>query len=304
MRRLTYSFHSLGRAQAPRFLLLVLAIALIPACTKPPALIEVGERRLSEEQLEKRVKQIQLLQPAFTRVEAAIGMIEGWASDAVLEKRGNPVTADDLEAERTKVASDEKIAKLYKEVAKIFGTDQDTFVEVGLLPDMSIRKLHAAYAEENAGNQGARDLATAFLSKAQIQPDQFAASAATLDAKATTLVIASDGQVKDATGAPLQIMAPTPDADRSAAQRLVSIARTNKDGQVLGLVSRTTRGFMIVKKMSETPDAVQFEAVFFEKIAFAAWLTKQAKDVRVCIADETLRFQYQNATRYNLLNCR
>ena len=303
MRFVNLSISSLVRPHTTVLGLLLLAVALAPACTKPPSVLEVGQRRLSEEQLTKRMKQIQLLQPAYTRVEAAAGVIEGWVSDAILEQRGKAVTEDDLEAERTKVASDEKIAKLYKEVAKIFGTDQDTFVEVGLLPDMSIRKLHSIYAEENAGNQSAREIATAFLARAQIQPDQFGA-AATLDAKITTLTFSSEGLVKDATGAAVQMMAATPEADRSAALRLVSIARTNPNGQVLGLVSRTTRGFMIVRKRGETPDTILFEAAFFEKLPFAAWLGEQAKDVRVCIPDETLRFQYQNATRRNLLNCR
>jgi hypothetical protein len=213
-----------------------------------------------------------------------------------------PVTADELEAERTQVATNEKIARLYKEVAKIYGSDQESFVEVGLLPDLSLRRLHSIYAEQNAGNQGARELATEFLANAQADPSRFSA-ATTLDAKVTTLFIGADGIVKDATGSPVQILAPTADADKAAATRLLAIGRTNPVGQVLGIVSRTTRGFMLLKKLEEAPEGVKFDAAFFEKIPFSRWLSDHAKSVKVCIPDETLRFQYQSTTHSNLLHC-
>lgn len=290
---------------------LVLAIVLAAGCSKKSAgVIEVGEHHASMKDLELRTQQVRLLRPDYTQAEAAMGVVEGWVADAVLQSRGKALDRAELAKERTRLEADKNIARLYREVARIYGDASEAFLEVGLLPDMSLRRAVDLYNDEGAGTEGKEKLAAALLRQAQEAPAEFAAMATNAGADVREVVIDENGTVNLAGGAQLALFSPNPKIDAQSAKKVHEVAKSSPPGTVLGLVLRTAEGHLLVKRLEDLDGKLRLQTALLRNPGFGDWLKTEADTLaaagklRVCINDEDLRLQYQKLAKTNLLYCR
>lgn len=294
-----------------RALVLVLVLAAA-GCqkNKEEGVVEVNDRQADLKILVLRTQQVQLLRPDYDQAQAVAGIIEGWVADAVLQSRGKALGRDELAKERTRLEASKDIAKLYREVARIYGDNSQAFLDVGLLPDMSLRRAVDLYNSEGAGTEGKEKLAAAFLRQAQEAPAEFAAMATAAKAELTEVVIDADGHVSTTAGEPVALFSPNPQVEVQSARKVLDLAGTSKPGSVLGVVLRTADGHLLVKRLDDLNGKLRLQAVLMRNPSFGEWLKaesdKLAEDgkLRVCINLEDLRLQYEKTTRNNLLHCK
>ncbi len=287
-----------------KFILVISALLVLVACPqKEPGIIQVGDHSLDHAEFEARVKQVHFLNPRMDRGAVAAGLIEGWLSDIVLSRDKKDFSRSDLIDERERIEKNPKTAELFRQVARLYGDDHKAFLEIGLRPDMSLRKLHGVYEKENAEEEAGREIAATALTNVQKAGISFAALATDASAILGAFQITPDGSVFDRSGKALQILAPNKRSDAEAARRLWNLASASADNTVLGIVLRTQSGYMLLKRVGEQDGNIRLETALFEAPNFGSWLSGQVEDVKVCIHDETLRFQYEKAAKTNLLNC-
>ena len=295
--------------RASRFLGLLLfsSVGLPFGCTHQQSVLVVGEHKLSKPELLHRFQQMRLLQNSVDQTEVLRGLIEGWASDQILEQRRQNFERDDLVAERAKLERNDKIRALYRQVQKIYGHNGEDFLEVGLLPDLSVRRLANAYETEGIGYEEAEKSSQAFLAAAQKAPDDFSSLAVSkglsvlaYDADVTT------GNVVDPSGKPIDDLAGRPDANQQAAKRLAFFASAVSDHTLLGLDLHTPKGYMLFKRESTDGKKIHLNSVLFAKIPFAQWLAEQVKaaNLTVCIYDTKLRSAYEALKAPIALSCK
>ena len=282
----------------------------VTACSSKPADIQVGDHKTSVKAVSKRADQVRLLRPAFSEGDAAASIVEGWVADAVLQSRGKQITDDELSKERARLEGDKQIARLYREVAKIYGDEVKMFLDVGLLPDMAMRRASEVYQDESAASTESQELAAGLLRKAQAAPEKFAEQATASGASVRQIIVTADGTVKDDTGHELSPFAPHEPNEGTVAKKVYTIAQGAKPGTMLGLVLRTPTGHLIAKRLGdEKGGGIRLEAAVTRNTPFAQWLQAQAKalveagKLRVCINDENVRTAYLQAAKTNLLNC-
>lgn len=291
---------------------LVLALVLAAGCQqkKDPGLVEVGEHHADFKALEARTQQVRLLRPDYTQVQAAAGVVEGWVADAVLKSRGKALDRGELAKERTRLEANQDIARLYREVARIYGEDSEAFLEVGLLPDMSLRRAVDLYNSEGAGTAGKEKMAAALLRQAQDAPAEFAAIATAAGAEVREVVVHDNGAVSTPAGAPLSLFSPNPQIEAQSARKVLELARSSTPGNVLGLVLRTADGHLLVKRVEDPAGKLRLLTATLRNPSFGEWLKAeadtlaQAGKLRACIHQEDLRMQYEKSVPTNLLHCK
>jgi hypothetical protein len=288
--------------------LLVAASLSLAACNKKPALIEVNDQRLDAKVLEMREQQFRLLQPNATRGQVAAGLVEGWVAAQVLAAHKKPVSRDDLVSERAKLEGDAKIARLYREVARIYGEDREAFLNVGLLPDIAVRRAHELFVQANAGATDSEKKAAALLRATQEKPTEFEPQAKEAGAELHTITIGIDGKVRDAKDNAVRIFAANAQADTESATKLYSIGQRSAPNSVLGVVLRTGGGHMLLKRMDSQGDRLVFTTAIFPQQSFGEWLAKEARtlqedgSLRVCLQPE-IKAEYDAAAIENFAHC-
>lgn len=289
--------------------ILVLVAAALAACTQKPAAFEVGSRRGEMNAVAKRAAQVRLLRPETTDGEALASIVDGWVAEEILAARGKGVSEDELAKERVRLESDEQIARLYREVAKIYGEDEELFLQVALLPDMALRRAAETYHDEAAGSSESQETASSLLRQGQKEPAGFAAAATGAGADVREIVITAEGVVRDDKGVQVAPFSNKPDVETATAKRLYTLAQGAKAGDMLGVLLRTPAGHLIARKLADEKDGVRLVAAVTRNTVFGEWLQKEAKalanagKLKVCIHDETLRKAYASEVKYSLLLC-
>lgn len=285
-----------------------LAALALAGCNRKQPLIEVNARQLENKQLDKRLEQVKLLQPDVIRAQAAAGVVEGWVADALLESRGKSIDRDALVSERLKLEGDPKIARLYREVARIYGDDRETFLSVGLLPDIALRRAHELFVLESGDSAQGEKHAAEVLRASQESGAAFESKATDAGATVRVIRIGADGLVHDDAGTQLQLFAPTAQADKESALKLYTIGQRATEDSVLGIVLKTGGGHMVFKRLQDEAGQIKFRIALFPRQSFGAWLKEQAAalheagNLRVCVSDE-LKADYERVAATNLIYC-
>ncbi len=288
------------RAYRPLVLLTAaLLLSGVTACRKNQSIVQVGERRLSEDMLGKRAEQMQIVRPKFSRAHAARGIIEGWAAAAVLEKYGEPISREQLSAERDRLKADKKTKDLYVRVQQIYGPTGDAFLETALLPDMALQKLHGVYDRTGVARDDARYRAEQFLKQIDAGKVAFA-DAVSSGARITAFAMSADGK---AAGAVPAVFSANENEQAAALERLAPLAQGAGENAVLRAVFTVHDGAAIVRHRATEKGIVQLDAAVFPEIQFSDWLAREAAALRVCINDERVRFDYEQAAPPISLNC-
>lgn len=290
---------------------LVLALVLAAGCQQKKAqgVVEVDGHHADFKALELRTQQVRLLRPDYTQAQATAGVIEGWVADAILKSRGKALDRGELAKERTRLESNKDIARLYREVARIYGENSEAFLEVGLLPDMSLRRAVDVYNSEGAGTEGKEKLAAALLRQAQEAPAEFAAIATAAGADVRDVIIEESGAVKTPAGAQLTLFSPNPQIEAQSAKKVLELAGSSNPGNVLGLVLRTADGHLLVKRIADPAGKLRLQTATLRNPSFGEWLKSEADSLakagklRACIHLEDLRMQYEKTSEINLLHC-
>ncbi len=299
---------SAGRfPRLPRYLLtglLFASLAPSAACVnKPKGIIEVEGRHVTRELLDKRVRQMKLARPTISDTQVTRQLLEGLAADALLAKFGKELTREDLLEERAEVEKDDKLRKVFLDVQKIYGQSGEDFVDIGMRPDVAIGRLHAHYASDR-DDDPARQAAEAILREARNAPEQFSAIAVTHGATVETINIdQTAGIIRTVDTNQFRTLTPDKDKQVRLARNLAQAVGVSEKGEVLGLVMRTSRGFMVTRALGKTGRFARMEVAYVDQEPFADWFAREAADLRVCINDENLRTSYTANAGPVKLNC-
>jgi hypothetical protein len=295
-----------------RRLTILIAAAVLGACSSKPAVIEVGGHTADAKAVAKRAAQERLLRPETTDGQALASIVEGWVAGEILTARGKGFSRDDLTKERARVETrfnDERYRAFMREVAKVYSSEEELYLQVGLLPDMAKNRAAEVFQDEAAGTNASREKAEALLTTLRAPGSDFAAAAATAGADARQIILTPAGDVRDDAGRLLKPFADKMEAETETAKKVYAIAQSAPDGETLGLVLRTPNGHLIAKRLKAEKDGIRLFAAVTPKLTIGAWLQTEAKALadagrlKVCIRDEALRASYLQTTRFSLLNC-
>ena len=288
---------------AAALLLLAFSVLTIASCTpKKKGVIEVGDRYVSESLFGKRAAQMKLMFPNITRTQVATQLVEGLAANHVLEKHGMAVTREELMKERDEIRSNPEIRDLFMEVQRLYGAAGEDFLDIGLLPDVSVRELHQKY-ETGQIEYGLREVAEQILRESQPEADRFAEIATEHGASVQRLTVnAQEATFRTAAGDKLDL-APKDNLRRQFTQNLALASQEIEGEAVLGVITQTRRGYMLTKLLSGDGHMVEIEAAFLERPDFHEWFIEQTESLRVCVHDERLLRNFDSQARTIKVNC-
>jgi len=163
------------------FQVTVLSIILVPllvGCNRNPTLVEVGSVQIGKKDVEMRRRAMSVFSPQLSQKIALEQLIRSYTLSELLKKKGVNNLDASVEQEAKRFTESGKSNPKIAQVRKVFGSDEQTFRKVFILPMLADRVAYMdGYLKDSEFHKTQKQKADDFLTEVQKNPKGFEALA-------------------------------------------------------------------------------------------------------------------------------